>query len=372
MKPKPDISILLPDEDAVRARREALVAELQPGGPRRQRPAGTHRLLVAVAALLVLGGGAALASGVFSADDIAIGAGVGCYERPSLQANAAIYVSAADPVAKCERTWREGAMTGGDSTKVPPLVACTAENRPVMVFPGAGDAVCERLGLVPLPSDYAPAGRAHARAYAALFELKSRGAPAPNSACPSPQAQVAFARDLLLTAYPDVPVSIEGGEPCAGGYEFAGEQADGIGVITVSMARGRAIYDARMRRRSIGEVQDVLDPIFGSPPRYRRARERCLDPAELAVAARRALARAGRHDVEVRVEDDEECVSLVARYTMCCETTRSGGDKRYLATIRTITRTRWRADRREARKWKRLREAAEEAEARGQAAPPPN
>ncbi|HEY8809307.1 MAG TPA: hypothetical protein VIM28_04720, partial [Solirubrobacterales bacterium] len=211
MKSKPDISILLPDEDAVRARREALVAELQPGGSRRRRPVGARRLLIAVAALLILSGGAALASGVFSADDIAIGAGVGCYERPSLNANAAIYISAADPVAKCERTWREGAMTGGDSTKVPHLVACTAENRPVMVFPGDGNAVCERLGLVPLPSDYAPAGRAHAHAHAALFELKSRNAPAPNSACPSPQAQVAFARNLLSNTYPDVPLSIESG-----------------------------------------------------------------------------------------------------------------------------------------------------------------
>jgi hypothetical protein len=250
MKSKLDISILLPDEDAVRARREALVAELRPGGSRRRSPVPARRLLVAVAALIVLSGGVALASGVFSADDIAVSAGVGCYERPSLQASAAIYISAADPVAKCERTWREGAMTGGDSTEVPHLVACTAKNRPVMVFPGDGDAVCERLGLAPLPSDYAPAGRAHARAYAALFKLMLRGSPTPNSTCSSAQAQATFARDLLSSTYPDVPVSIEGGGPCAGGYELAGEQADRIGVITVSRARGRVIYQARMRRRS--------------------------------------------------------------------------------------------------------------------------
>jgi len=95
-----------------------------------------------------------------------------------------------------------------------------------------------------------------------------------------------------------------------------------------------------------------------------------LDPAEFAAAARRALARAGRHDVEVRVEDDDECVSLAARYTMCCKTTGSGSDTRYLATVGTLSRTRWRAERREARKWKKLREAADEAEARGQAASP--
>lgn len=372
MKSKPDISVLLPDDAALRTRREALTAELRPGGPHRRRPVGTRRLLVAVAALLVLSGGAALASGVFSADDIAVGAGVGCYERPSLQASAAIYISAADPVAKCERTWREGAMTGGDSTKVPHLVACTAENRPVMVFPGAGDEVCERLGLVTLPADYAPAGKAHANAHAALFELKSRGAPAPSSACPSPQAQAVFARDRLANTYPDVPVTIEGSEPCAGGYEFAGEQSDRIGVITVSRARGRAIYDARVRRRSIGEVQAVLDPIFGSPPRYRRVRETCLNPAQFAAEARRALANAGREDVEIRVEDDDgECVSLVAKYTMCCETIGSGAGTRYLATVGTITRDRWRTDRREAKKWKKLREAAAEEEARSQAASPP-
>jgi hypothetical protein len=367
MKSKPDISVLLPDDAALRARREALTAELRPGGPRRRRPAGTRRLLIAVAALIVLSGGAAVAAAVFSADDIAVGAGVGCYERPSLQASVAIYISAADPVAKCERTWREGAMTGGRSTEVPHLVACTAENRPVMVFPGDGDEVCERLGLVPLPSDYAPAGKAHANAHAALFELRSRGTPAPNSACPSPRAQAAFARDRLAGTYPDVPVTIEGSEPCAGGYAFAGEQSDRIGVLTVSRVRGRAIYDARMRRGSIGEVQAVLDPIFGNPPRYRRVRETCLDPAQFAAEARRALARAGRDDVEVRVEDDDgECVSLVAKYTMCCETTGSAAATSYLATVGTINRTRWRADKREARKWKKLREAATAEEARNQ------
>ncbi|HET9162412.1 MAG TPA: hypothetical protein VFN89_03060 [Solirubrobacterales bacterium] len=78
------------------------MSELQHGGRRRRRPVGTRRLLVAVAALLVLSGGAALAAGVFSADDIAIGAGVGCYDRPSLQADVAIFISAADPVARCE------------------------------------------------------------------------------------------------------------------------------------------------------------------------------------------------------------------------------------------------------------------------------
>ncbi|HET9162411.1 MAG TPA: hypothetical protein VFN89_03055 [Solirubrobacterales bacterium] len=258
-------------------------------------------------------------------------------------------------------------MTSGDSTAVPHLVACTAENQPVMVFPGKGDAVCERLGLVPLPSDYAPAGRAHARAYSALFELKSRGVPAPNSTCPSARAQAAFARHLLSSTYPDVPVSIEGDEPCAGGYEFAGTQADRIGVLTVSRARGRVIYEARMRRRALRQVQAVLDPLFGSPPRYRRTREECLSPAGFAAAARRAVARAGRDDVDVRIEGDGECVSLLARNTMCCETRGRGDDTRYLATVGTMARAKWRAEKREARKWKKLREAAAKAEARSRA-----
>lgn len=267
MRSTPDISALLPDEATVRARREALVSSLRPSGSQRSRRRSwrAHRLTIGIAALLVLGGGAALAAGVFSADEIAVDAGVGCYDRASLRGDAAIFSAAADPVAKCARVWREGAMTGGRSTDVPHLVACAAAGSPPMVFPGP-DSVCERLGLSPLPSDYSAPGRAHARAFRALFILKSRDAPAPNSACPSPQAQATFARELLSLTHPDVPVVIEGSGPCGGGYTLTGEDGDRVAVITVSKRRGQANLDARNRRREMGRAQALLDPLLGNPP----------------------------------------------------------------------------------------------------------
>lgn len=362
MKHAPDISALLPDEATIRARRDVLMDAVNPSGPRHPRRRGSRarRLVIGIAALLVLGGGAALAAGVFSADDIAVEAGVSCHNRAALNTSAAIFSAAADPVAKCARTWREGVMTGGASTEVPHLVACTAEDRPVMVFPGP-DTVCEQLGLMPLPSDYAAAGRAHARAYRALFLLRTRDVPTPSSVCPSPQAKAAFARNLLSRTHPDVPVEIEGGEPCGGGYELAGDHGDRIAVLTVSRARDRVNSNRRSQRREMVAVQAILAPVFGHPPRYRRARVKCQDPQEFAAAARRALARAGRRDIPVEIEGKGECVSLSARYAICC-TTANGTS--FVATLMTMTLAEWRQGKREARKWKALREAANDVPAR--------
>jgi hypothetical protein len=86
---------------------------------------------------------------------------VGCYERPSLHANAAI-VHGADPIATCAKLWREGVV---DTTirrleregkiaerpdKTPNLVACVGDYPAVTyVFPGDDSSVCHQLGLRP-------------------------------------------------------------------------------------------------------------------------------------------------------------------------------------------------------------------------------
>jgi len=243
MTPKPDLSALLPDEAMIRARRAALTNVLRPSGRRGRRV--RTRVLIAVAALFVAGGGAAWAAGVFSADDVDPEAGVACYDRPpwnpDVNVNVTNFIAAADPVEKCERFWRQGIVRTGDTTP-PPLVACTEEEVGITVFPG-GPATCERLGLVPLPSEYAPIAAARARAYAALFSLK--GIPAATSECPSPQAQLHSARAFLSDRYGDVRVAIEGDEPCGGGYDL---DDDHIVVVTVSEERGRANFEARKRR----------------------------------------------------------------------------------------------------------------------------
>lgn len=248
MTPKPDLSALLPDEDTIRARRTALANVLQPTARRGGRV--RTRVLFAVAALFVAGGGAAWATGVFSADDVDPEGGVYCMDRPSFRGGATGFVAAADPVEKCERFWRQGVIRRGDTTP-PPLVACTKEDAGVMVFPG-GPATCERLGLVPLPPGYAPIATARARAYAALHRMRISLTQFPVSIaeCVPPQKQVEVARARLARLgdrYRDVEVAIEGDEPCGGGYELAD---DHIAVLTVSEERGRAILAASKRRHA--------------------------------------------------------------------------------------------------------------------------
>jgi L-alanine-DL-glutamate epimerase-like enolase superfamily enzyme len=116
----------------------------------------------------------------------------------------------------------------------------------------------------------------------------------------------------------------------------------------------RAIRDARSQRREMQEILEILLPVFGSPPRHRRARDECLDPPQVAAEARRALTAAGRQDIPVRIWGEGECVSLGARYAICCRVTDDG---RFVATLTTITLRNWRWQKRDARKWKALREA---------------
>jgi hypothetical protein len=104
--------------------------------------------------LMALGAGAAAASGVFSADDVKIEAGIGCYDRAALQTSIAFADPSTDPVAACAALWRAGVVDGQPRAVAPPLVACTGEDQPVRVMPGDGPEICAGLGLVPLPADY--------------------------------------------------------------------------------------------------------------------------------------------------------------------------------------------------------------------------
>ncbi len=87
---------------------------------------------------------------------------VGCYERASLHASAAI-LHGHDPLAICAKLWREGVVgtvlgrlerEGKIAPRpgrfAPHLVACAyAGSSAAHVFPAPGPAVCRRLGLVP-------------------------------------------------------------------------------------------------------------------------------------------------------------------------------------------------------------------------------
>lgn len=188
MNEKSDISLLLPDDATVAARRRALEDEL--GSSRRSlRRLPRRRLAVALVALIALAGSAAWAAGVFSAKEISFQAGVGCYNEARLHGSrlsVTIFHAAADPVAKCEKYWREGVIDTGlrrlgregkidyPPARYPPhLVACANPGSGIAVFPGS-DGVCQKLGLEPLPADYEGPGREAARAYTAWNRILAR------------------------------------------------------------------------------------------------------------------------------------------------------------------------------------------------------
>jgi hypothetical protein len=247
MTDKPDISTLLPDDATLAARRGALEAELRPLRRRLPRPP-RRRLAVALVALVALGGGAAWATGFFSAEEISYQAGVGCYSEARLHGprlSVTVTHAAADPVAKCEKYWREGVV---DTTlrrlaregKIdyprrhypPHLVACARPGDAIRVFPGA-EGVCEKLGLEPLPDDYDAPGREAARAYTAWNRILARRFQVlePGN-CLSPGPIAERARELLAAhGYGDVSVRISNDGPCAKSVESRGRA---IEVLTTS------------------------------------------------------------------------------------------------------------------------------------------
>lgn len=300
MTEKPDISTLLPDDATLATRRRALEAEL--GKPHRSslrisRP----RLALAVLALLALGGGAAWATGVFSASEISFQAGVGCYSEARLRGprlSITVTHAAADPVAKCEKYWREGVVdTGlrrlGREGKIdyprgpypPHLVACGRPGSGISVFPGP-DGVCERLGLEPLPADYEAPGREAARAYTAWNQILARRIQVEPGRCLSPGPIAEHARALLAAhGYADVSVRISPEGPCAKAVESRGR------AIEVLTTTPREDDVSRLAEQAF----DALSNLF------ERASLKCIAPQRFGVLARNVLDRAGLHQVGVHV-----------------------------------------------------------------------
>lgn len=289
MTPPHDLDVLLPDEATVRARRGALVGELRgasAGAPRRRfgrRRGFGRRLAVTVVALVAAGTAGAAATGLFSAADLDIRAGIGCYSEPKLDAQAISIVGARpDPVATCTLMWRRGQVT--TSRTVPPLVACTSERGPVRVFPSGDPALCARLELRPLPADYAAAGaQALKDGWTLRYLARAERSATP---CVSPRARAAQARERVA----GVRVRIAGDEPCAGVYDI--RRGDVI-VTTVSRARAEERYAQQRMERALRRLEPITAP--------------CLPPEARAAQARRRLDAAGLSSVRVRVDGDGPC-----------------------------------------------------------------
>lgn len=300
MTDKPDISPLLPDDTALAVRRRALEAEL---GARRRSPrrAPRRRFVLAVVALVALGGGAAWAAGVFSASEISFQAGVGCYSEARLSGphlSVTVTHAAADPVAKCEGYWHEGVVdTGlrrlGREGKIdyppehypPHLVACANPGSGIAVFPGP-DEVCEKLGMEPLPADYVAPGREAARAYTAWNRILARNSQIKPGECRPPAPIAERARGLLAAhGYGDVPVQISADGPCAKAVESRGRAIE----VTTTTAHEDDVS------RLAGRAFDTLSGLF------ERASLECIAPERFGALARAALDRAGLGEVRVGV-----------------------------------------------------------------------
>jgi hypothetical protein len=106
-----------------------------------------RRLLGGALGIAIAAAGAAAASGVFSDPQTLAATPVSCYDARSLARNVAV-VSAgeATPIETCRR------VLGIDG----PLVACAEPTVTVHVFPGRA-GTCRKLGLEPMPRDYAAA-----------------------------------------------------------------------------------------------------------------------------------------------------------------------------------------------------------------------
>ena len=105
-----------------------------------------RRIGIGAVSFAILATGVAAASGVFSPAEQLASTGIACYEQPSLDGGAAVLSPGSrSPIEACRRE------LGTDG----PLVACRAPEH-VAVLPG-GSGLCAKLGLEPLPREYASA-----------------------------------------------------------------------------------------------------------------------------------------------------------------------------------------------------------------------
>jgi len=105
-----------------------------------------RRIVIGGLGFAIAATGVAAASGVFSPAEQLASTGIACYDQPNLDGGASVLSPGAQsPVEACRREM------GTDG----PLVACRAPEH-VAVLPG-GPRLCGRLGLEPLPPEYASA-----------------------------------------------------------------------------------------------------------------------------------------------------------------------------------------------------------------------
>lgn len=151
---KPEFRHQLP-ESWVRERRTPLMSEVRSARRTRRRwPRRWRGLLLVPAAALVAAGGAAGGVSLLGGEPPSVHEVAECYPRAEKDAPgvAATQGNLKGPIESCRKEWRAGRV--GNTTKAPPLVACL-DGDVSNVYPGRSNEVCDRLGLEPLPDEFA-------------------------------------------------------------------------------------------------------------------------------------------------------------------------------------------------------------------------
>jgi hypothetical protein len=250
---------------------------IEQAAARRRRPI-RRRLTIGAIGIAIAASGVAAASGVFSSAEQLAAGPVGCYDRPSFNANTSVLSTGEEsPIDTCRRVLH----TDG------PLVACMADHH-VAVFPGGAD-VCDRLGLAPLPAGYGPA-RAKVNAFARDVQALE------TSADCIPPRELARRVQALLDRTPGwdgwgtwLRLDVEDG-PCG---SVSGMGGDGSRSIEGSL-------DADGHRVMVfgGAARSTTDLLYGRDSLAAQIEdasgERCYTTAGLEALARQRLSGTGR------------------------------------------------------------------------------
>jgi hypothetical protein len=129
---------------------DAIQAAITDPAAARSRRLRRRWVLLAVGALLLLGGPLAAARLLNEPEKLATSS-IGCYQDAAMRGGVfIIWTGDRTPVEACAAALREA------GEPVPPLVACAYKGA-VAVLPGRDQSVCQRQAVEPLPPGYAPA-----------------------------------------------------------------------------------------------------------------------------------------------------------------------------------------------------------------------
>jgi hypothetical protein len=130
-----------------------------------------------------------------------VAAGIGCFDRPDLDASVTIVsTTGEDPTSVCGKLWAQGVVKHG-VTQIPELIPCVNESGAVLVFPADGASLCSRLDLQALPKGYAKAAQRFVAMrddlVRRLFMQATAGGVSERSACLDQETALRIANSVL-------------------------------------------------------------------------------------------------------------------------------------------------------------------------------